>query len=30
MSIEVGSEISLESHNDIDQFIRIEEGRADE
>lgn len=28
MSIEVGSEIGLEVHNDTDQFLRIEQGEA--
>lgn len=28
MSIEVGSEVGLEVHSDIDQFLRIEEGKA--
>lgn len=28
MSIEVGSEVGLEVHNDHDQFLRIEEGIA--
>jgi mannose-6-phosphate isomerase-like protein (cupin superfamily) len=29
MSLEVGDEIGLETHSDIDQFIRIEQGRAE-
>ncbi|MCL2683267.1 MAG: cupin domain-containing protein [Bacteroidales bacterium] len=28
MSIPVGGEIGLEQHNDVDQFLRIEEGQA--
>ena len=28
MSIEVGSEVGLEVHNDTDQFLRIEQGEA--
>ena len=28
MSIEVGSEVGLEIHNDTDQFLRIEQGEA--
>ncbi len=28
MSIEVGSEIGLEIHDDTDQFLRIEQGKA--
>lgn len=28
MSIEVGSEVGLEVHSDIDQFLRIEAGKA--
>lgn len=28
MSIEVGSEVGLELHDDTDQFLRIEQGRA--
>lgn len=28
MSIEVGSEVGLEVHGDIDQFLRVEEGEA--
>jgi mannose-6-phosphate isomerase-like protein (cupin superfamily) len=28
MSIPVGKDIGLEQHNDTDQFIRIEEGKA--
>ena len=28
MSLEPGEEIGLEAHDDVDQFIRIEQGRA--
>lgn len=28
MSLEVGEEIGLEVHHDLDQFLRIEQGRA--